>query len=44
MIHVDSTVEWAQDASKPVAVYKKSARSAAEFKKLTEEVIGYGSR
>ena len=44
VIHVDSTVEWAQDASKPVAVYKKSARSAAEFKKLTEEVIGYGSR
>lgn len=43
-IHVDSAVEWAQDASKPVAVYKKSTRSATEFKKLTEEVIGYGSR
>ncbi|MCM1427507.1 MAG: AAA family ATPase [Eubacterium sp.] len=43
-IHVDSAVEWAQDASKPVAAYKKSARSATEFKKLTEEVIHYGSR
>lgn len=43
-IHVDSAVEWAQDASKPVAVYKKTARSAAEFKKLTEEVMKYGSR
>lgn len=43
-IHVDSSVEWAQDASKPVAVYKKTARSTTEFKKLTEEVIRYGSR
>lgn len=43
-IHVDSAIEWAQDASKPVSVYKRSTRSAAEFKKLTEEVIGYGSR
>ena len=43
-IHVDSAIEWAQDASRPVAVYKKSTRSATEFKKLTEEVIGYGSR
>ena len=43
-IHVDSAVEWAQDASKPVAVYKRSTRSAAEFKKLAEEVIKYGSR
>lgn len=38
-IHVDSAVEWAQDASKPVAVYKKSTRSAEEFKKLAEEVL-----
>ena len=38
-IHVDSAVEWAQDASKPVAVYKKSTRSAAEFRKLAEEVL-----
>lgn len=43
-IHVDSSVEWAQDASKPVAVYKKSTRSAVEFKKFAEEVMEYGSR
>lgn len=43
-IHVDSAVEWSQDASKPVGVYKKSTRSAREFKKLAEEVMGYGSR
>lgn len=43
-IHVDSSIEWAQDASKPVAVYKKSTRSATEFKQLAEEVIKYGSR
>lgn len=38
-IHVDSTVEWAQDASKPVAAYKRSARSAVEFRNLAEEII-----
>lgn len=38
-IHVDASIEWAQDASKPVAVYKKSARSAAEFKKSAEEIM-----
>ena len=43
-IHVDSAVEWAQDASKPVAVYKKSTRSAVEFRKLAEEVMEYGGR
>ena len=40
-IHVDSAVEWAQDASLPVAVYKKSTRSAAEFRKLAKEVMEY---
>ncbi len=43
-IHVDSSVEWAQDASKPVAAFKKNTRSAKEFKQLSEEVISYGSR
>ncbi len=43
-IHVDSAVEWAQDASKPVSVYKRTARSAGEFKKLAEEISRYGSR
>lgn len=43
-IHVDSSIEWAQDASKPVAIYKKTARSAVEFKKLAEEVVNNGNR
>ena len=43
-IHVDSAIEWAQDASVPVALYKKNTRSALEFKKLAQEVIKYGSR
>ena len=43
-IHVDSAIEWAQDASKPVSIYKKSTRSAVEFGRLAKEVIKYGSR
>lgn len=43
-IHVDSSIEWAQDASVPVAVYKKQTRSAKEFGKLAKEVMDYGSR
>ncbi len=44
VIHVDSSIEWAQDASKPVAVYKKSARSSTEYHKLAKEVMEYGNR
>ena len=43
-IHVDSSIEWAQDASVPVAVFKKSTRSAKEFENLAKEVMEYGSR
>lgn len=43
-IHVDTSVEWAQDNSVPVSVYKKSARSAKEFQQLAREVMEYGSR
>lgn len=43
-IHVDSAIEWAQDASKPVSAYKKSTRSSKEFEMLAKEVIEYGSR
>ena len=39
VIHVDSAVEWAQDSSVPVAVYKKGARSAAEFRCLCSEFL-----
>ncbi len=38
-IHVDSTIEWAQDDSSPVLVYKKSCRSAKEYYELAKEVI-----
>ncbi|MCR5789718.1 MAG: AAA family ATPase [Lachnospiraceae bacterium] len=38
-IHVDSAIEWAQDASVPVAVYKKNTRSALEYKKLANELM-----
>jgi len=43
-VHVDSSIEWAQDNSKPVSVYKKSTRSAIEFGNLAKEVISYGDR
>lgn len=39
VIHVDSSIEWAQDASKPVSVHKKSTRGAMEFHKLAEEIL-----
>ena len=37
-IHLDSSVEWAQDNSKPVGKYKRSARSAKEYDLLSQEV------
>lgn len=43
-IHVDTAIEWAQDASVPVGIYKKSTRSAKEFKQLAKEVMAHGSR
>ena len=43
-IRVDSSVEWAQDNSRPVLAYKKSSRSAMEYLELTKEVNNYGSR
>ena len=43
-IRIDSTVEWAQDNSKPVCAYKKSSRAAGEYTKLTEEVLKSANR
>ena len=43
-IHVDSSIEWAQDNSVPVAVYKKAARSTKEYCELAKEVIDYVGR
>ena len=44
VIRVDSTVEWAQDNSKPVMAYKKSSRAAQEYLELAKEVMNYGNR
>ena len=38
IIRVDSTVEWAQDSSRPVGAYKASCRSAQEYAALAKEV------
>ncbi len=38
IIRVDSTIEWAQDSSKPVGAYKQSSRSAQEYAALAKEV------
>ena len=43
-IRIDSSVEWAQDNSRPVIAYKKSSRSAKEYMKLAEEVHNIASR
>ncbi len=43
-IRTDSSIEWAQDASLPVAIFKPSARSAKEYKALTEEVVSFVNR
>ena len=38
VIRMDSNIEWSQDNSKPVVLYKKSSRSAGEYLSLTQEV------
>ena len=38
IIRIDRDVEWAQDNSKPIMAYKKSARSANEYLNLAREV------
>ncbi len=38
VIRIDSAVEWAQDNSKPIMAYKKSARSAGEYMALAKEM------
>lgn len=44
VIHTDSAVEWAQDRSVPIAVYKKSARSSKEYAALAKEISENASR
>ncbi len=43
-VRVDSTVEWAQDNSKPVVAFKKNSRSAVEYIALAKEIIKYANR
>ena len=43
-IRIDSSIEWAQDNSKPVGAYKKSSRSAKEYYDLTKEILEYADR
>ena len=43
-IRVDSAVEWSQDNSAPVGMYKKSSRSAKEYQALAKEVMERASR
>lgn len=38
VIRMDSNIEWSQDNSTPVVLYKKSSRSAGEYLSLTQEV------
>ncbi len=37
-IRIDSTIEWAQDAGKPVASFKKSSRASQEYEALANEI------
>ncbi len=36
-VRIDSAIEWAQDASKPVGAFKPSSRSACEYVTLAKE-------
>lgn len=38
VIHIDSAVEWAQDASRTVTGWRRSSRSAREYAELAKEV------
>ena len=37
-IRIDSTIEWAQDAGKPVASFKKASRASQEYEALAQEI------
>ncbi len=38
-IRLDANVEWAEDACKPVGAFKKTSRSAEEYRMLTKEIV-----
>lgn len=39
VIKLDSSIEWAQDNSKPVVFYKPSSRASKEFAAVAQEII-----
>ncbi len=43
-IRIDSTIEWSQENSQPVMVYKKTCRAAQEYMALAKEVMDYAHR
>ncbi len=44
IIRIDSNIEWSQDNSKPVMVYKKSSRAASEYMEMAKEIQKYADR
>ena len=44
IIRIDANVEWSQDNSQPVMVYKRSSRAAQEYLELSKEVMEYAHR
>lgn len=38
-IHLDSAVEWSQENSIPLGIYKKSSRASKEYESLTDEIL-----
>ncbi len=43
-IRTDSAIEWSQEKSLPVMVYKKTSRAASEYLTLAKEVMEYAHR
>ena len=37
-IRIDSTIEWAQDAGRPVSAFKRSSRASQEYEALAMEI------
>ena len=44
IIRIDANVEWSQDNSQPVMVYKKSSRAAQEYMEMAKEIEKYVDR
>jgi len=38
-VRIDSSVEWAQDANRPVASYKRNCRAAVEYEQMANEIL-----